>query len=102
MKTLLLAVTLTAISTWVMAASVEEELAKSKSCLGCHAMSKKVMGPALLDIAKKYGSQPDAEAMLVQKVLTGSKGVWGAVAMPPNPISETDATTLVKWILEQK
>jgi cytochrome c len=102
MKTLLLAATLTAISTWVMAASVEEELAKSKSCLGCHAMNKKVMGPALLDLAKKYGSQPDAEAMLVQKVLTGSKGVWGSVAMPPNPISEADATTLVKWILGQK
>lgn len=100
-KSLLLAVALLALNTSAMAASAEEQLARSKNCLGCHSMTRKLVGPALLDIARKYGGQPDAEAMLVQKVLKGSSGVWGSAPMPPNAITEADAIVLVKWILER-
>ena len=60
------------------------DLAKAKNCMACHAIDNKVVGPAFKDVAKKYASDKTAEAKLVQKVLKGGSGVWGAVAMPPN------------------
>jgi cytochrome c len=79
------------------------DLAKSKNCMACHAVDKKVVGPAYKDVAAKYAGQKDAEDKLVQKVLKGSKGVWGEIPMPPNSnVSEAEARTLVKWVLNQK
>ena len=83
------------------AAQADEALAKSKNCLSCHAMDKKVVGPSYKDVAKKYTAND--EAMLAEKVIKGSKGVWGPVPMPPNPsVTPDEATKLVKWILSQK
>jgi cytochrome c len=88
----------------VMSAPVvqaDEALAKSKNCLSCHAVDKKVVGPAYKDIAKKYTAKD--EAMLAEKVIKGGKGVWGPVPMPPNSaVSPADAEKLVKWILSLK
>lgn len=79
------------------------DLAKAKNCMACHAIDKKVVGPAYKDVAAKYAGQKDAEDKLVQKVLKGGSGVWGPVAMPANTqVSEAEAHTLVKWILSQK
>jgi len=79
------------------------ELAKSKNCMACHAVDNKVVGPAYKDVAKKYATDKTAEAKLVQKVLKGGSGVWGAVPMPANAqVSEAEAKTLVKWILSLK
>ena len=83
------------------AAQADQALAKSKNCLSCHAMDKKVVGPSYKDVAKKYTAND--EAMLADKVIKGSKGVWGPVPMPPNPsVKPEEATKLVKWILSQK
>lgn len=80
-----------------------EALAKSKNCLACHALDKPGVGPAYKKVAEKYAGQKDAEAQLVQKVLKGGAGVWGAMAMPPNPgVSPEEAKTLVQWILGLK
>jgi cytochrome c len=85
------------------AAIADADLAKSKNCTACHAVDKKVVGPAYKDVAAKYAGQKDAEDKLVQKVLKGGKGVWGEIPMPPNTnVNEAEAHTLVKWILGQK
>jgi cytochrome c len=79
------------------------DLAKAKNCLACHAVANKVVGPAYKDVAAKYAGQKDAEGKLVQKVMKGGSGVWGAVPMPANTqVSDAEAHTLVKWILSQK
>lgn len=84
-------------------ALASEELAKSKNCLACHTADKKVVGPAYKDVAKKYAGQKDAEAMLAEKVIKGSSGVWGQIPMPPNPqVSADEAKKLVVWILGMK
>ncbi|MDB5796750.1 MAG: c-type cytochrome [Paucimonas sp.] len=84
-------------------AMANADLAKSKNCMACHAVSNKVVGPSFKDVAAKYAGQKDAEAKLVQKVIKGGVGVWGQVPMPANPqVSEADAQTLVKWVLSQK
>jgi cytochrome c len=84
-------------------AMANADLAKAKNCMACHAVANKLVGPAYKDVAAKYAGQNDAEAKLVQKVMKGGSGVWGAVPMPANPqVSETEARTLVKWVLAQK
>jgi cytochrome c len=79
------------------------ELATKKACMACHAVDKKVVGPAYKDVAKKYAGQKDAEAKLVQKVLKGGGGVWGTMPMPANAqVNEAEAKQLVKWVLSLK
>lgn len=78
----------------------DEALAKSKNCMACHAVDKKLVGPSYKDIAAKYAGQADAVAMLASKVKKGGSGVWGPVPMPPNPqVSDAEATKLVEWVL---
>ena len=78
-------------------------LAKSHNCLGCHAIDKKMVGPAYLDVAKKYKGDKEAASMLVNKVKAGGKGVWGPIPMPANSpkVSDADIQTLVEWVLAQ-
>jgi cytochrome c len=84
-------------------AFAQADLAKSKNCLACHAVNAKLVGPAYKDVAAKYAGQKGAEDKLVQKVMKGGAGVWGAVPMPANPqVSEAEARSLVKWVLAQK
>ena len=84
-------------------ASANEALAKKHNCFACHAVDKKVVGPAYKDVAAKYAGQKDAVDKLTQKVLKGGSGTWGAVPMPANPqVTEAEAKTLVTWILTQK
>jgi cytochrome c len=89
-------------STFAAQAAAPEDLAKAKNCMACHAVANKVVGPAYKDVAAKYKGQKDAEDKLAQKVIKGGSGVWGAVAMPPNAISDAEAHQLVKWVLSQK
>ena len=78
-------------------------LAQSKSCLGCHAMDRKVVGPSFTDVAAKYAGDLGAEARLAAKIRKGGSGVWGPVPMPGNgQISEAEAKQLAEWVLSQK
>ena len=79
------------------------ELAQKKNCMACHAVDKKVIGPAYKDVAAKYAGQKDAADKLAQKVLKGGSGTWGVVPMPANPqVSDAEAKQLVAWILGLK
>lgn len=78
----------------------EEALLKKYNCLACHAIDKKVVGPAYKDVAKKYKGQKDAAAKLANKVKKGGSGVWGQVPMPPNPsVPDADLKKMVHFIL---
>ena len=84
-------------------ALADEALAKSKNCMACHAVDKKLVGPAYKEVAKKYAGQKDAEATLITHVMKRSKGVWGPVPMPANAqVNEADAKKLVDWIMSLK
>lgn len=74
-------------------------LAKENKCTACHTIDKKLVGPAWMDVSKKYKGVKGAEAQLVAKVKKGGKGVWGPAAMPPQPAKEADVKELVKFIL---
>ena len=84
-------------------ALANEELAKKNACTACHAIDKKLVGPAYKDVAAKYKGDKTAEAKLIEKVKKGGSGVWGQVPMPPNSnVKDEDIKTLVKWVLSLK
>ena len=84
-------------------AAASQELAKSKNCMGCHAVDRKMVGPAYKDVAAKYKGDKTAEAKLIEKVQKGGVGAWGQIPMPPNPqVNAAEAKTLVAWVLAQK
>lgn len=75
-------------------------LATKNACTACHAVDKKLVGPAYQDVAKKYASQKDAAAMLAKSIKAGGSGKWGPVPMPAQAaLSDADALTLAKWVL---
>jgi len=78
-------------------------LATSKNCMACHAVDKKVVGPAYKDVAAKYAGQKDAVDKLSAKILKGGSGVWGPVPMPANTqVNEAEAKKLAAWVLTLK
>lgn len=78
----------------------DEKLAQSKACMACHAVDKKMVGPAYQEVAKKYASDKDAVAKLTASIKAGGSGKWGAVPMPPQPgLSDAEAKTLASWVL---
>jgi cytochrome c len=80
-----------------------QALMQKGGCSACHAIDKKVVGPAYQDVALKYKGDKDALAKLSDKVKKGGSGVWGSVPMPPNAqVSEADIKNLVGWILTLK
>lgn len=79
------------------------EIAKKNGCLACHALDKKMVGPAWNEVGKKYAGDAAAAEQLAVKVKKGSKGVWGPVPMPPNAtVKDADVKTLVSFILTLK
>ncbi len=98
MKTLIFVAVL-AMSAPALASS---DLARSKGCMACHAVDKKLVGPAYRDIAKKYAGNAQAVDMLASKVKKGGAGVWGPIPMPPHAhVSDTDIRKIVEWVLKQ-
>lgn len=84
-------------------AKAAEALMQKSGCVACHAIDKKVIGPAYKDVAAKYAGDKDAATKLAAKVKAGGQGVWGPVPMPPNAqISDADIKMLVAWILTLK
>lgn len=76
------------------------ELAQKNACTGCHAVDKKVVGPAYQDVARKYAGQKDAVALLSDSIRKGGSGKWGPVPMPAQPaLSDADLKTLATWVL---
>lgn len=84
-------------------AFASQALATSKNCLACHAIDKKLVGPAYKDVAQKYAGQKDAASKLASKIMKGGSGVWGAVPMPANTqVNEAEAKALASWVLTLK
>ena len=80
-----------------------DDLLKKHACTACHAIDKKMVGPAYKDVAAKYRGNAQAQTMLMEKVKKGGVGNWGQVPMPPNAaVPDTDIKTMVAHILAIK
>jgi len=84
-------------------ALADQALATAKNCMACHAVDKKLVGPAYKDVAAKYAGQAGAADKLAAKIQKGGSGVWGPVPMPANTqVNEAEAKKLAAWVLSLK
>ncbi len=85
-------------------------LAKKNNCVACHAIDRKIVGPAWMDVSKRYKDatkyiyrekEYSLQEGLAMKVSRGGSGSWGTVPMPPNvpAVKEADIRELVQFIL---
>ncbi len=74
-------------------------------CMGCHAISNSVYGPAWKLVSKRYQGLPDARATLIENIKNGSYGRWMKITrgkrMPPQEgaLSDEEFGIIVDFIL---
>jgi len=79
-------------------AMMGKSLFTTLTCKTCHKEAEASVGPAYIDVAKKY-NQGDID-YLKNKIKNGGGGVWGETAMPANPeLKDSDLNALVAYIL---
>ncbi|MFA6015194.1 MAG: c-type cytochrome [Gallionellaceae bacterium] len=75
-------------------------VAKKNNCTACHAVDKKVVGPAWQAVADKNKGDAGAADRLSAKIKKGGAGAWGSMPMPANPkVSDADMKEIVTFIL---
>ena len=87
-------------------AMADEALAKSKNCMACHAVDKKLVGPAYKDVAKKYAGKADGEAKILAQITTGQKVKLEDGTEEEHKTLKTKdqaaISNLIQWILSLK
>jgi cytochrome c len=80
--------------------AVAINLTQKYTCVACHGMDNKIVGPSFRDVAKKYAGGADAVGYLAGKIKAGGTGVWGSIPMPAQALSEADAKIIAEWLTE--
>ena len=84
------------------------QLAQSKHCFDCHDTTKPRVGPAFLDLARRFRGLNNAKPMLASMIRTGTDNEavfyhWSPSRMPADslrvPVSEEEAQLLAEYIL---
>ncbi len=80
------------------------KLATQHACLACHGIGNKIVGPALMDVHKKYAAQKaDAVKLLTVRIKSGGTGAWGPIAMPAQDhVPDADIRAIAEWIAAGK
>lgn len=74
----------------------------TSNCFTCHAATNKLIGPSFDLIAKRYTSTPETVDALAKKIIAGTSGAWGSVAMPSHPdLNIEQARQMVTWIFKK-
>ena len=70
-------------------------LAQKYQCTACHAVDKKLVGPAFADIARRHTGKAD---YLAGKIRSGGSGVWGPIPMPPQTLPDAELRQIAAWL----
>ena len=100
--TLLIATTFTLISGAALAqdAAAAKALASKSACMACHAVDKKLVGPAFKEVAAKHAGQADALEKVSARIKSGGAGMYGPVPMPAQAqLKDDELKLLAGWIL---
>ena len=78
-----------------------KELYNNSDCKACHSMSAKSIGPALMEVSKRYHPAGESAVdMLAKKIITGGNGNWGKNVMSAHPQhTEQETGEMVRYIL---
>jgi len=76
------------------------KIMEGTDCNACHKPIEKSIGPSFREVALHYKDQAEALDMLAGRVINGSSGVWGDVAMAAHPaLSGEEAREIIRYIL---
>jgi cytochrome c551/c552 len=79
-----------------------QTLLNQNACLGCHAIDRKVVGPAYHDVAMRYKGDAQATLQVIDHIRLGGAGRWGNITMPPFPdLQPAQLEQLADFILAQ-
>jgi len=71
------------------------------TCLSCHALSQRSLGPPFVDIAHRFAGHPNGAAELARTIGTGSSGQWAGYPPMPGGLATPDqARILAQFILD--
>lgn len=76
-------------------AKVVAALLQKNNCTACHAHSSKLVGPPFAEVARKYPGRAD---YLAGKIRSGGSGIWGAIPMPAQTLSDSDLNKIAQWL----
>jgi cytochrome c len=92
--------TLTSGAVFAQSAAAAKALAAKNACMACHAVDKKLVGPAFKDVAAKHAGQPDALEKVSARIKSGGAGLYGPVPMPAQAqLKDDELKLLAGWIL---
>lgn len=87
-------------------ASSEDLIAQGKvlvdgsDCKTCHHPTNKIIGPAHMEVAKKYDFTKANVSLLADKIINGGSGVWGEIPMTAHSdLSKGDAEKMAMYVL---
>ena len=81
-------------------AAAAKALASKSACMACHAVDKKLVGPAFKDVAAKHLGQADALEKVSARIKSGGSGMYGPVPMPAQAqLKDDELKLLAGWIL---
>ena len=79
-----------------------QALLASNTCLACHAIESKLVGPSFRDVAARYRGDEHVSSRLADSIRAGGTGKWGQAAMPPmSALSAAQARALAEFVLAQ-
>ncbi len=79
---------------------VGEALMLKSDCSACHKVNAVSVGPSFTAVSGKYQNQAGAVNYIAAKIIKGSSGIWGEVAMPPHAtMPEGEAQKIAAYVL---
>ncbi|MCB0854644.1 MAG: hypothetical protein KDD63_20625 [Bacteroidetes bacterium] len=76
------------------------EIIRNDDCFTCHNIYDKTIGPAYIEVARKYDPTPETINRLAEKIIEGGGGLWGGALMSKHPLlKKPDVKKVVEWIL---
>lgn len=104
MKTVMIALAVAGLMCAGGAVAIDMPADGKAKCGACHAIDKKMVGPAWKDVAAKYAGKADAEKTLVANITKGGAFGWKMGNMPAKGLGASDAqiAALTKFIVELK
>ena len=79
------------------------ELISKSDCLTCHKVNEASVGPAYSLVAAKYAGNQAGQDSLVNKIIKGGAGNWGAVPMMAHPnLAPEDVKKMVAYVMSLK
>lgn len=99
----LAAMTIPAVITTPASSAIDvKTLLANNACLGCHAMTQKIVGPAYHDVADRYRKNPKALETVMANIKAGGANKWSAMLMPPFPaLTDAELKVLAQFVLSQ-